>query len=193
MIASNERAPVSVVCAEHIVFPDLPLTYEEMQLLVPVEIQSKEHAKHKAVYGLIQAMARRLEDARMVSTISPSQYLTGYKEEQTQVQTLFRVKGIQQEMSAVRFRMEINDYRGAVEKVILENRMLELYELAKQLDPTGVERFERMIDKRMKKVRIRGNGNYRGNKTGRNERVREVTVKHTAERRGEPDRLYRCQ
>lgn len=59
--------------------------------------------------------------------------------------------------------MEINDYRGAVEKVILENRMLELYELAKQLDPTGVERFERMIDKRMKKVRIRGNGNYRGN------------------------------
>ncbi|MBD5504618.1 MAG: hypothetical protein HDR09_13050 [Lachnospiraceae bacterium] len=163
MIASNERAHVIVAGVGHMVFPDLPLTYEGMQLLVPVEIRNKEHAKHKAVYGLIQAMARQLDDARMVSTIPPGQYLTGYKEEQDQVQTLFRIKGIQQEMSAVRFRMEINDYRGTVEKVILENRMLELYELAKQLDPTGVAQFERMIDKRMKKVRIRGNGNYRGN------------------------------
>lgn len=92
MIASNERAPVIVAGVGHMVFPDLPLTYEGMQLLVPVEIRNKEHAKHKAVYGLIQAMARQLDDARMVSTIPPGQYLTGYKEEQDQVQTLFRIK-----------------------------------------------------------------------------------------------------
>lgn len=193
MVESNERVPSVAVDAEHMVFPNLPLTYEEMQLLVPVENRNREHEKHRAVYGLIQAMARHLEDARRVSTILPSQYLREYREGEPEAQTQFRIRGIQQEMSAVRFRLEINDYRGAVEKVILENRMLELYELAKKLDPEGVGRFERIIDKRVKKVRVRENGNHGGNQAGRNERVREVTVKHRTERRGEPDRLYRCQ
>lgn len=153
MIASNERAPSVAIDVEHIVFPNLPLTYEEMQLLVPEEIRSPEDKRHRAVYGLIQTMARHLEDTRMVSTIQPSQYLRGYKEEQSQIQTQFRIRGIQQEMSAVRFRLENNDCRGPAEKAILENRMLELYELAKKLDPSGVKRFERMIDKRMRKER----------------------------------------
>lgn len=193
MIAQNEREPVVVMGAERMVYLNLPLSYEEMILLVPAEIRNPEDKRHRAVYGLLQAMARNLEDARRVSEMPPSQYLKYYRKNEPQAQTQFRISGIQQEMAAVKFRLELNDYRGPAEEAILENRMLELYELAKKLDPSGVGRFEHRIDKRMKKVRLRENGNYRGNQTGRNERVREVTVKHTAERRGEPDRLYRCQ
>lgn len=193
MIAQNEREPVVVMNAEHMVYPNLPLSYEEMILLVPAEIRNPEDKRHRAVYGLLQAMARSLEDARRVSEMPPSQYLKYYRKNEPQAQTQFRISGIQQEMAAVKFRLELNDYRGPAEEAILKNRVLELYELAKKLDPSGVGRFEHRIDKRMKKVRLRENGNYRGNQTGRNERVREATVKHTAERRGEPDRLYRCQ
>lgn len=193
MIAQNEREPVVVMNVEHMVYPNLPLSYEEMILLVPAEIRNSEDKRHRAVYGLLQAMARSLEDARRVSEMPPSQYLKYYRKNEPQAQTQFRISGIQQEMAAVKFRLELNDYRGPAEEAILKNRMLELYELAKKLDPSGVGRFEHRIDKRMKKVRLRENGNYRGNQTGRNERVRETTVKYTAERRGEPDRLYRCQ
>ena len=129
-----------------------------------------------------QCMARQLEDARRVSTIQPSQYLRGYERGQSDVQTQFRIRGIQQEMAAVKFRLEINDFRGPAEEEILKNRMLELYELAKRLDPSGVGRFEHRIDKRMKKVRLRENGNYGGNQTGRNERVRVAFTQHAAGR-----------
>lgn len=193
MIAQNEREPAVVMGAERMVYLNLPLSYEEMILLVPAEIRNPEDKRHRAVYGLLQAMARSLEDARRVSEMPPSQYLKYYRKNEPQAQTQFRISGIQQEMAAVKFRLELNDYRGPVEEAILKNRILELYELAKKLDPSGVGRFEHRIDKRMKKVRLRENGNYRGNQTGRNERVREATVKHTAERSGEPDRLYRCQ
>lgn len=192
MLKKNE-GDLNITSADRMVFPNLPLTYEEMILLVPAEIRNPEDKRHRAVYGLIQCMARQLEDARRVSTIQPSQYLRGYERGQSDVQTQFRIRGIQQEMAAVKFRLEINDFRGPAEEEILKNRMLELYELAKRLDPSGVGRFEHRIDKRMKKVRLRENGNYGGNQTGRNERVREVTVKYGADRRGEPDHLYRCQ
>lgn len=194
MMESNEKYSLNAVMdAKRLIFPELPLAYQEMLMLVPVEIRSQDHPKHKAVYGLMQAMARHLAEAREVSTIPADQYLIGYEKEQSEVQTCFRIRGIQQEMSAVRFRLDIHDYRGELERLILENRLLELYNQARILDPQGVSRFEHMIDKKMKKVRIRENGNYRGNETGRNERVREVTVKHRTFRDGEPDRLYPCQ
>lgn len=192
MIQRNE-GELNISSADHMVFPNLPLTYEEMILLVPAEIRNPKDKRHRAVYGLLQAMARHLEEARIVSTIPPDQYLRGYREEENMAQTHFRIMGLQQEMQAIKFRLEINDYRGPAEEEILKNRMLELYELAKKLDPSGVGRFEHMVDKKMKKARIRENGYYRGNQTGRNERVREVAVKHSPERRGEPDRVYRCQ
>lgn len=136
----------------YMVYPALPMTYEELLLLVPPGVQHPDDKRHKAVYGLIQAVARQLEDARRVSKISPSQYLTRYQEGEDQVQIQFRITGIQQEMGAINFRLGIRDYLGTVEKVILENRMLELYEMAKNIDPAGVSRYERMIDKRMRKA-----------------------------------------
>lgn len=177
MMAQNKRETVAVM---DVAYPNLPLSYGEMILLVPEEIRNPEDKRHRAIYGLLQAMARNLEDARRVSKMPPSQYLKYYRENEPQAQTQFRISGIQQEMAAVKFRLEISDYRGHAEETILKNRMLELYELAKKLDPSGVGRFERRIDKRMKKARLRENGNYRGNQTERNERVREVAVKHTA-------------
>lgn len=162
MIQRN-KGELNVSNADRMVFLNLPLTYEEMILLVPAGIRNPEDKRHRAVYGLLQAMARQLEDARAVSTIPPSQYLWGYEKGQSDVQTQFRIRGIQQEMAAVKFRLEINDFRGLAEEAILKNRMLELYELAKKLDPSGVGRFEHRIDKRMRKARLRENGNYRGN------------------------------
>lgn len=152
MIQRSE-GELNITSADRMVF-NLPLTYEEMILLVPAEIRNPEDKRHRAVFGLIQCIARQLEDARRVSEIPPRQYLRGYKEDQPEVQTQFRIRGIQQEMSAVKFRLEINDCRGPAERVILESRMSELYELAKELDPSGIARFERMVDKRMKKARI---------------------------------------
>ena len=163
MIASNERAPVAVIDAEHMVFMNLPLTYEEMLLLVPAEIRNPEDKRHKAVYGLIQTMARQLEEARRVSEMPPSQYLRFFRKNEPPAQTQLRISGIQQEMAAVKFRLEINDCRGPAEEAILKDRMQELYEVAKKVDPTGIKRFEHRIDKRMKRVRLRENGNYRGN------------------------------
>ena len=106
MLKKNE-GDLNITSADRMVFPNLPLTYEEMILLVPAEIRNPEDKRHRAVYGLIQCMARQLEDARRVSTIQPSQYLRGYKRGQSDVQTQFRIRGIQQEMAAVKFRLRL--------------------------------------------------------------------------------------
>lgn len=138
---------------ESVVIPNAPLTYEEMLFLVPADILKPDHPKHKKVVGLIQAMARHLEDARMVSKMPASQYSKGFSKEEEPAKVAFRITGIQQQMSAVRLRLDIHDYRGNLEKNILENRLYELYYQAKEIDPEGTARFERMIDKRMRKAR----------------------------------------
>lgn len=192
MIQRNE-GELNITSTDHMVFPNLPLAYEEMILLVPAEIRNPEDKRHRAVYGLLQAMARHLEEARRVSTIPPRQYIKGYKKEQSQIQTQFRIRGIQQEMAAVRFRMEIHDHRGVMEEKIFEDRMLELYGYAKRLDLHGVIRFERAVDKKMKRVRMKRNGYHGRNETGGNERIRAVAAEHKPFWDGEPDRIYRCQ
>ena len=125
MITNNEERRIfrTGLMVERAIFPEMPLTYHEMLMLVPADILKLDHPKHKKVVGLIQAMVA------------------------------FRITGIQQQMSAVRFRLDIHDYRGNLEKDILQDRLYELYYQAKEIDPEGTARFERMIDKRMRKVR----------------------------------------
>lgn len=84
MLKRNE-GDLNITSADRMVFLNLPLTYEKMILLVPAEIRNPEDKRHRAVFGLIQCMARQLEDARRVSTIPPSQYLQGYKRGQSDV------------------------------------------------------------------------------------------------------------
>lgn len=154
MIHNNEWGVVGRTGAERVAFPNLPLSYEEMLLFVPDGIRKQNDKRHRPVYGLIQSMARQLEDARSVSTIPPKRYLTEYREDEEKGKTQFRIDGIRQEMAAIRFRMEIADYCGTAERKNMESRMLDLYELAKRFDPRGIEQFERLIDKRMRKARI---------------------------------------
>lgn len=155
MSISNEgsASPRTSATVERLIFPTMPLTYQEMLMLVPADILKPDHPKHKKVVGLIQVMARHLEDARMVSTIPAKEYARGYSPKHSQAQTHFRITGIQRQMSAVRFRLDIHDYRGSLEKAILQDRLYELYYQAKEIDPEGTARFERMIDKRMRKAR----------------------------------------
>ena len=155
MLISNEgsASPGTSTTAERLIFPEMPLTYQEMLMLVPADILKPDHPKHKKVVGLIQVMARNLEDARMVSKMPASQYTKGFSKEEEPAKVAFRITGIQQQMSAVRFRLDIHDYRGSLEKAILQDRLYELYYQAKEIDPEGTARFERMIDKRMRKVR----------------------------------------
>lgn len=167
----NEGGGLNITSADRMMFLNLPLTYKEMICLVPAEIRNPEYKRHRAVYGLIHAMARKLELARMISTIYIMSYLEGYRKEQSDVQTHFRVMGIEREWEAVKFRLEINDFRGPLEEAILKKRMEELYELVKRLDPSEVGRFEHRIDKKIRKVRLKEDGNHRGNQTGRNKRV----------------------
>lgn len=154
MIHNNEGGVVGRTGAERVAFPNLPLSYEEMLVLVPDGIRNQNDKRHRPVYGLIQSMARQLEDARRVSTIPPKRYLTEYREDEEKGKTQFRVEGIRQQMAAIRFRMNIEDYCGAAERNIMECRRFDLYELAKRLDPRGIEQFERLIDRRIRKGRI---------------------------------------
>ena len=155
MITNNEERRIfrTGLMVERAIFPEMPLTYQEMLMLVPADILKPDHPKHKKVVGLIQVMARHLEDARMVSKMPASQYSKGFSKEEKPAKVAFRITGIQQQMSAVRFRLDIHDYRGNLEKDILQDRLYELYYQAKEIDPEGTARFERMIDKRMRKVR----------------------------------------
>ena len=151
--SERERIPRIGATVERFIFPEMPLTYQEMLMLVPADILKPKHPKHKKVVGLIQAMARHLEDARIVSKMPASQYSKGFSKEKEPAKVAFRITGIQQQMSAVRFRLDIHDYRGSLEKSILEDRLYRLYYQAKEIDPEGTARFERMIDKRMRKAR----------------------------------------
>ena len=62
---------------------------------------------------------------------------------------------IQEQMNAVRYRLEYTDYRTTAEAKILKHRLHELYQAAKTMDPDGVRRYERMIDKKRKKANAR--------------------------------------
>ena len=64
MIQRSE-GELNITSADRMVF-NLPLTYEEMMLLVPAELRNPEDKRHRAVFGLIQCIARQLEDARRV-------------------------------------------------------------------------------------------------------------------------------
>ena len=64
MIANNEERRIfrTGLMVERAIFPEMPLTYQEMLMLVPADILKPDHPKHKKVVGLIQVMARHLED-----------------------------------------------------------------------------------------------------------------------------------
>lgn len=131
--------------------PNAPMTLAEMKLLVPLEIWDPKHPKHNAVFRLLHNMERFLEDSRIVSR----QQVDRYKNLPNGVSQVIRIRGIQEQMGAIRFRLDSSDYENVLEREILKNRLYELYQVAKELDPDGVARYERHIDKQMRKARAR--------------------------------------
>lgn len=128
-----------------------PMTYQEMALLVPRDMWLPKHPKHRAVFGLLQNMTRFLEESRMIS----KQEVDRYKNLPEEVPQQIRIRGIQEQMSAIRFRLDCSDYENVLEMEILKNRLYELYQVAKEVDPEGTTRYERHIDKQMRKARTR--------------------------------------
>lgn len=129
--------------------PNAPMTYQEMALLVPHDMWLPKHPKHRAVFGLLQNMTRFLEESRMIS----KQEVDRYKNLPEEVPQQIRIRGIQEQMSAIRFRLDVNDYKNILEMQILKNKLFELYQVTKEVDPEGVARYERMIDKKMRRAR----------------------------------------
>lgn len=128
-----------------------PMTYQEMALLVPRDMWLPKHPKHRAVFGLLQNMTRFLEESRIIS----KQAVDRYKNLPAEVPQQIRIRGIQEQMSAIRFRLDCSDYENVLEMEILKNRLYELYQVAKEVDPEGTTRYERHIDKQMRKARTR--------------------------------------
>lgn len=131
--------------------PNAPMTYQEMALLVPRDMWLPKHPKHRAVFGLLQNMTRFLEESRIIS----EQAVDRYKNLPAEVPQQIRIRGIQEQMSAIRFRLDCSDYENVLEMEILKNRLYELYQVAKEVDPEGTTRYERHIDKQMRKARTR--------------------------------------
>lgn len=131
--------------------PNAPLTYAEMRLLVPRDIWNPKHPNHRMVFGLLRSMERFLEDSRTVSR----QPVDRYKNLPEGVPQAIRIRGIQEQMGAIRFRLDHCDYENILEMEILKNRLYELYQVAKEIDPEGTARYERHIDKQMRKARAR--------------------------------------
>lgn len=131
--------------------PNAPMTYQELALLVPRDMWLPKHPKHRAVFGLLQNMTRFLEESRIIS----KQAVDRYKNLPAEVPQQIRIRGIQEQMSAIRFRLDCSDYENVLEMEILKNRLYELYQVAKEVDPEGTTRYERHIDKQMRKARTR--------------------------------------
>lgn len=129
--------------------PNAPMTYQGMVLLVPRDMWLPKYPKHRAVFGLLQNMTRFLEESRMIS----KQPVDRYKNLPEGVSQAIRIRGIQEQMSAIRFRLDCSDYENILEMEILKNKLFELYQVAKEVDPEGVARYERMIDKKMRRAR----------------------------------------
>lgn len=128
--------------------PNAPLTFAEMKLFVPVEIWNPKHPKHYAVFQLLRNMERFLEKSRAISK-RPADVYKYYSGKEIQIRC------IQEQMAAIRFRLDSCDYENILEMEILKDRLFTLYHTAKKIDPDGVARYERHIDKQMRKARAR--------------------------------------
>ncbi len=134
------------------IFTLAPLTYQEMSALVPLKMLTEGNIiKEIRLAILFKEMEQDLERARAISR-EPVEEVQDAGD--TRGLTL-RIRKIQERMSAIRFRLSIHDYAGELERVILVERLNELYRQARGIDPDGVNRFERYIDKKVSKMQRR--------------------------------------
>lgn len=131
------------------VYPLMPLSVEEMEVFLTPEILPGGTARgRKVTMSLFMAMDVLLTDSRKYS----KQPANKYSSMRDFVPKEVKVRGIQEQMQAIRFRLDINDYKGVLEREILKERLFELYREAKKVDPEGVQRYEYMLDKKIRKA-----------------------------------------
>ena len=126
-----------------------PMTFEE--LLYYMSPVNNMKPTDPAFYGFTKMFAqmdRHLEESRKYS----KQAVDKYAVMPDFVPQEIKVRGIQEQMAAIRFRLDVHDYSGTLEFAILKSNLFALYQEAKKIDPEGVSRYERMIDKKMRKA-----------------------------------------
>ncbi len=129
--------------------PLAPLSVDEMlAFLTPTTLPDGRKFEKKKMKGLFLAMDKFLVDSRKYS----KQAVDKYSSMPEFVPKEIKVRGIQEQMAAIRFRLDVHDYSGVMEREILKNRLFELYQEAKVIDSDGVQRYERMLDKRIRKA-----------------------------------------
>ena len=129
--------------------PLAPMTFEELlYYMSPVKNMKPSDPGMYKFFNLFARMSKHLEEARKYS----KQAVDKYTVMPDSVPQAIKVRGIQEQMSAIRFRLDIYDYSGALEFAILKSNLFALYQEAKKIDPEGVSRYERMIDKKMRKA-----------------------------------------
>ena len=135
--------------------PDSPLSFQEMvAIMVPEQVKYDKFPLHNQIIGLIAGMEQFIRDTRKYSVL-PADRFDRMSAAPSGITTEHKIRMIQEQMNVVRYRLEYTDYRTTAEAKILKHRLHELYQAAKTMDPDGVKRYERMIDKRMKKANAR--------------------------------------
>lgn len=147
------------------IFTLAPLTYQEMSALVPLKMLTEGNIKKEIRLAILfKEMEQDLERSRAISR-EPVEEVQDDGDTRgltlralkmlTEDSIKIRIRKIQERMSAIRFRLAIHDYAGELERVILVERLNELYRQAKGIDPDGVNRFEQYIDKKVSKMQRR--------------------------------------
>lgn len=135
--------------------PGSPLSFQEMvSIMVPDEVKNEKFPLHYQIIGLIAGMEQFIRDTRKYSAFSADRF-SRMSAAPEGITTEYKIRMIQEQMNAVRYRLEYTDYRTTAEAKILKHRLHELYQAAKTMDPDGVRRYERMIDKKRKKANAR--------------------------------------
>ena len=137
-----------------IMYPDSPLTYQEMMSLIPEEVKQKDHPHGFQIVATIRAVDMQLTQCRILSKKPVNE--SEYHVDCSAIPKMIRVQRIQDQMRAIRFRLRFRDYAGDLERVILEDRLKALYAHAKSINPDMVAKFEHSVDKKISKGKLPG-------------------------------------
>lgn len=130
--------------------PSAPMSYEELRaFMIPASVVKQDKRKVVFLERLFRNMDLFLRESRRYS-YEPAD---AYKQIPVNLPVELKIQKIQEQMRAIRFRLDVRDYNHAAERVLLNNRLFELYAEAKAVDPEGTARYERMLDKKMRRAR----------------------------------------
>ena len=129
-----------------------PMTAEEMTVCMIPREWYKDKVGLMAIQQF-QELFKRMDEFLEISRKISKEAVDSHRRLPSNVPDEFRVRRIQEQMRAIRFRLDIRDYNSKAEMEILKDRLYQLYQEAKVVDPEGTARYERMIDKQMRRAK----------------------------------------